>query len=363
MSLILPAMSRERSAPGYVVNVVCGPELGDRLPIWREFVLRDSATPLSMRPDWLKVVQQGLRHIPFGIEVVADGRLLGFLPLALIKSWLFGRFLVSMPFLNYGGPIADSDLAEQLLLDRAAQLADEQRVRFLEVRATKDFSHFALPNRLSTKMHMRLALPSKGEVLWKQLDAKVRNQIRKGQKGEFSVAWGGVELLPDFYQVFARNMRDLGTPVYGRPLFRAILETFPDAAEFCVVHLRRQVVASALLLHGREITEVPCASSLREFNSTNANMLMYWHLLQRGIERRQSVFDFGRSTVDSNTYRFKKQWGATPTPAVWQYYLRTGDLGQMRPENRRFDLMKRAWQRLPLSMAGLLGPKIVRGIP
>ena len=151
-------------------------------------------------------------------------------------------------------------------------------------------------------------------------DAKVRNQIRKGQKNGLSAQWGGEELLPEFYDVFSRNMRDLGTPVYGRELFRSILRQFPGQAELCVVRAggasarAGRVAAAGLLLHGHGVTEVPSASSLKEFKRTNANMLLYWNLLQRAIERGQSVFDFGRSTPEGGTFHFKKQWGARPEP-------------------------------------------------
>ena len=174
---------------------------------------------------------------------------------------------------------------------------------------------------------------------------------------------GGEELLNDFYAVFSRNMRDLGTPVFSRRLFCGVLRHFAGSAEFCVVRAGRRPVAAALVCHGQGVTEVPSASSLREFNSTNANMYMYWQLLQRAVGRAQHTFDFGRSTVDSGTYRFKKQSGAEPHPAVWQYYVRRGDVGDLRPENRKYQLAIRLWQRLPVCVANLLGPAIVRGIP
>ncbi len=158
-------------------------------------------------------------------------------------------------------------------------------------------------------------------------------------------------------------MRDLGTPAFGRKLFAAILDGFPDEAELCSVRDGRRCVAAALLIHGPEATEVPSASSLRSENKRNPNMLMYYHLLARAIERGQAVFDFGRSTPDGPTYRFKKQWGAEPFPANWQYHVRQGDVGEMRPSHPKYKLMIRTWQRLPLWVANFLGPHIVRGIP
>jgi FemAB-related protein (PEP-CTERM system-associated) len=158
-------------------------------------------------------------------------------------------------------------------------------------------------------------------------------------------------------------MRDLGTPVYGRTLFASILREFPAESELCVVRLGSRPVAAALLLHLGETTEVPSAGSLRKYNGTNANMLMYWHLLERAVERNSRRFDFGRSTVDSNTYRFKLQWGALPEPSCWQYYVRQGTIADMRPENGRYRLAIRAWRRLPVSVTRWIGPRIVRGIP
>src|SRR5207249_4581359 len=126
-------------------------------------------------------------------------------------------------------------------------------------------------NKVNGKVHMRLALQQKAGQLWAGFDAKVRNQVRRAQKNSLSAVWGGEELLPEFYDVFSRNMRDLGTPVYGRSLFRAVLRHLPGDAELCVVRLDRKAVAAGLLLHGRGVSEVPSASSLRAFNATNAN--------------------------------------------------------------------------------------------
>ncbi|MFN9918124.1 MAG: GNAT family N-acetyltransferase, partial [Pirellulaceae bacterium] len=133
----------------------------------------------------------------------------------------------------------------------------------------------------------------------------------------FEIAWGSFDLLPDFYRVFAHNMRDLGTPVFSKQLFHSILTEFADLAEICVVRLRQAPLAAALLIHQHGVTEVPSASSLRTFNHTGVNMWMYHHLLARAITKGSELFDFGRSTQDSNTYRFKAQWNATASPSVW----------------------------------------------
>jgi FemAB-related protein (PEP-CTERM system-associated) len=283
--------------------------------------------------------------------------------LADVHSIFFGRFLVSLPYLNYGGPVADDTATAQLLIDRASQLADSLGVRYLELRHEYAIAHPNLKHSRTDKVHMRLNLPAEADKLWKDLDAKVRNQVRKGEKNNLTISWGGLQSLPDFYAVFSRNMRDLGTPVYGRRFFAAILEQFPERAEICTVHAGKEPVASALLLHGWGVTEVPSASSLRSHNHTCANMLMYWHLLKRSMERKQDVFDFGRSSQDSATMRFKKQWGASPAASEWQFYVRKGELGGMQKESPRYQRLIRIWQRLPIAVTQLIGPAIVRGIP
>ena len=156
---------------------------------------------------------------------------------------------------------------------------------------------------------MRLDLPSDSEKLWARLGGKVRNQVRKAQKSDLTVAWGTGDLLDEFYRVFSHNMRDLGTPVYGKRLFRSILEQFPARSEICVVRAGCTPISAGMLLHGFGISEVPSASSLRRYNPTCANMLLYWHMLERSVQRGQDFFDFGRSSRDKRHFLVQKAMG------------------------------------------------------
>lgn len=323
---------------------------------------------LAGHPDWLETLAAGLGHRGYAIEATrarqpSGSQTVGLLPLAYLHTRLFGRFLVSLPYINSSGVIAGDPAAARALIDRAVELADELDVRYLELRHETPIEHPSFNGQLDCKVHMRLTLPGTSVALWNALKAKVRNQLRKAQQQSLTVHWGAHDLLPEFYRVFARNMRDLGTPVYGRRLFVAMLERFANNAEIAVVRRKKSAVAAAIILHGRNVTETPSASSLREHNGTNANMLLYWSLLERAISRGQGTFDFGRSTRESNTYRFKKQWGAEPQGATWQYYLRRGTAGDLRPESGKYRAMIRGWQRLPVGLTRLIGPAIVRGIP
>lgn len=351
------------AVPRLTVQVHAGREVDANVDRLAAFALGDTPSSLSRHPRWLPVLRDGLGYDAFALEAVEAGVTTGYLPLAHVSSLLFGRFLVSLPFLSSNGVQAETDEAEAALIDRAVTLARELGVRYLELRHERPTDHPAIPDAVTHKVHMRLALPDGPEKLWKALDAKVRNQVRKGEKSGLAVEWGGLDKLDAFHDVIARNMRDLGSPVYGKPLFREIVTAFAGEAELCVVRSGETPVAAALLLHGPGVTEVPVASSLRAYNSTCANMLMYRHLLDRAIERRQDVFDFGRSTVDGPTFKFKKQWGAETFPATWQYHIRRGRLGEMRPENPRYARLIGLWRRLPLGVTRVLGPRIVRGIP
>ena len=330
----------------------------------------------SLQPAWVwwDALVSGLGHRPYYL-VGSDSQREAFacLPLMLVKSKLFGSFLVSLPYLNSGGLIfqGPGTIHEELchsLVDRAVELADGLDVKHLELRHEVRFEHQAFNYERTDKVHMRLALPSSPDELMASFKSKLRSQVKKSNENPFEVQFGGEELLADFYKVFAHNMRDLGTPVYSKNFFRETLRSFANSqgsskAELCVVRLNHQPISGALLVHHARRTEVPSASALRQFNPTNVNMWMYWQLLQRAIEQGSLEFDFGRSTLGAGTYKFKEQWGARPSPAVWQYYVRKGDPAKMRPDSSKNQRLVEIWKKLPVWLTRIIGPSIVRGIP
>jgi serine/alanine adding enzyme len=287
----------------------------------------------------------------------------GVLPLVLVESLMFGKFLSSLPYVNTGGVWASSAEAANALVSRACELADTYQVRFLELRHEVEVTHPKFNASRTDKVHMRLALPATDEQFEKSIKSKLRSQIRKSHEYGLTIEWGRENLLELFYKVFAINMRDLGTPVFSRRLFAEILAAFADDAELCIVRKDGLPIAGALLVHAGGLSEVPSASSLRQFNYTNANMWMYRNMLARSIERGSKVFDFGRSSVDSGTYKFKAQWGAQPFPAVWQYYVRKGSAEDMRPDSGGKKRLVQIWQKLPVALTRIIGPGIVRGVP
>lgn len=326
-----------------------------------------SRAPVADHPDhdlrWLITLQNGLKQRPFFLRAFRGDEIVGHLPLMLVQGPIFGKFLVSLPYINSSGIFSQTSEAQTALIDEAVNLADQLNCRYLELRHEQKIAHDSLNAELTSKVHMRLMLPQDVETLRSNLKASVRNQVKKGEKQGFQVVWGREELFDEFYEVFAIRMRQLGTPVFGKELFTSIINNFSDRAEICSVRDEHKCISAALLIHGETITEVPSAAHRVEYNKANVNMLMYWNLLSRSVERGQQFFDFGRSTRDGPTFRFKKQWGSEPYPTCWQYYLRQGDVNDMRPDSGNKKFLIECWKRLPLSVTKLLGPSIVRGIP
>jgi len=289
------------------------------------------------------------------------GVIQGVLPLVRLCSRLFGDFYVSLPFVNYGGVLASDPGVAQALAAEAAGLARKKGASHIEYRHAAQ--HLDLPCR-TDKVAMVLELPVSEEALGKSIGAKRRSQIKRPLRENPQIRFGGAELVDDFYAVFARNMRDLGTPVYAKSMFRYLAERYPDNTKVVMISVQGRPAAAAFLISNDHRMEVPWASTVREFNRISINMLLYWEVLKHAIEEGKTVFDFGRSTVDSGTYRFKKQWGAEPVQLHWHYWLAGGgELPRLNPDNARYRLAIQAWQKLPLPVANLLGPRIVRHLP
>jgi FemAB-related protein (PEP-CTERM system-associated) len=179
-----------------------------------------------------------------------------------------------------------------------------------------------------------------------------------------TVRFGGEELLDDYYLVFSRCMRDLGTPVYKKHFFRTIVETFPKEAMLSVVSLNGMPLAAGLLYGFRNTLEIPWAASDRRFSRLAPNMLLYSAVLEFACREGFREFDFGRSSVDSGTYRFKLQWGAQPRQLHWYYWLAEGQsIPELNPDNPKFKAAISVWRHLPLTVTNLIGPHIVKYLP
>jgi FemAB-related protein (PEP-CTERM system-associated) len=329
---------------------------------WDDYVCCRPEASVYHRAAWAGLLQRVFGHRTHYLAACAGDQIVGVLPLVLFKTPLFGRFTVSMPFVNAGGIVADSSEAARALLAAAIDTTKSARGSYLELRHTcRLFPDLPV---LTHKVEMILPLQATIDDQWRLLDRKLRNQVRKAEKSGLTVVRGGLELLDSFHEVLARNMRDLGSPFHAKRFFAEILQAFPERTRLLCVRLGAVPVAASLVIwHGADI-EVPWASSLRAYNSLCPNVLLYWDMLRFSIEQRFARFDFGRSTPKEGTFNFKQQWGAEAHPLFWEYWVRANrPLPDRSPKNTKFSTAIAAWRRLPLGVTNTLGPLIVRGIP
>jgi len=333
-------------------------------PAWDHFVSEHPSASIYHHSIWRHIVHRAFGKRWYVVGAVQDQKVLGGIPLVHMQSPLFGNFLGSMPYFNYGGVLVNEECVAGPILERTIALAQELKANHLELRHIEN--HYAQLPVKTGKVSMWLALPPTSDELMKSFKPKLRSQVRKGEKNGLGVKVGGVELLDDFYTVFARNMRDLGTPVYGKIFFQLILEAFSKTARVVIVTdpTSSCPIAGGFLLGYRDRLEIPWASSLREYNHLQSNMFLYWNCLQYACEQGYRVFDFGRSSAESSTYKFKAQWGAQPVQHHWHYWLPGNqNMPELNPQNAKFQLAIALWQRLPLSVTRLLGPHIAKHLP
>jgi FemAB-related protein (PEP-CTERM system-associated) len=329
--------------------------------VWDRFVRDQAGWTHFHLHGWKGVYERTYGHR--GVYLAAyDGEVLkGVLPLVYVRSLVFGKFLVSSPFVSYGGPLGES-AAIQALADDASSRAKQLGVKLLELR-----SRGALPLTMPVslrKITVVLDLPADSpKPLWDSLDANVRRRVRRAEKAEITTRFGPDELLP-FYRVFSRHMRDLGTPVHARRLFEELLSAFPDDIWFGCSYYQGQPIACIGGFEWNGEFEVTWASALFEHKQLAANMLIYWNFIERSIERGLRVFNFGRCTPDGGTHRFKRQWEGAKDEQLHWYQDRAADVaGTPSPDDPSYAWGPRLWKRLPRPLADVLGPRIVRGIP
>jgi len=329
---------------------------------WDDFVSSHRDATGYHRWGWKGVFERGLGHRTHYLAATEAGRICGILPTVEVRSWLFGRTLSSLPYVNYGGILASTEAARAGLLANAVELAARRGLTDVLLRHTsRQFPD--LPAR-THKVTLLLNLKPTVDEMWAALDRKVRNQIRKAQKSAVTIHTGSLELLEEFYSVFARNMRDLGTPVYGRKLFKEILTAFPEQARLHVARLQSRPIAGALSYRYGSVVEVPSASSLREYRALCPNHLLYWDLVREAVDRRYATLDFGRSTPGDGTYHFKEQWGGSAHQLWWECAgVSRPARVEPSPRDGGFALGVAMWKRLPVSVATTLGPRLVRSVP
>jgi FemAB-related protein (PEP-CTERM system-associated) len=333
---------------------------------WDAFVRTQAGWTHSHLYGWRNVMQHAMGHDTPYLAAVddTDGSIRGVLPLVRVKSRLFGHFLVSMPFLNYGGPLGTQDAIDALAA-HAAEMAASDGADVLELR--NRFDAGALPGFTVSHRKITVLMDSSGgsDALWKRLPSKLRSQVRKPQKENVTVRIGA-EQVGAFYEVFAHHMRDLGTPVMPRQFFDELAREFPNDVVYAVAyHDAKPIACGAGFFWGSGADtefEITWASALRDYNRISPNMLVYWELMKHIADRGVTTFNFGRCTPDGNTHRFKTQWGTTDQP-LWWYERRAPGAATPSEGHGAAARGPAIWKRLPLGVANVLGPRIIRFIP
>jgi FemAB-related protein (PEP-CTERM system-associated) len=358
-------MVRMTQLPTEFSRVRLGENLGVRqlapsdVPRWDRFVRDCPEATFFHRAGWKAVLERAFGHRTYFFYAEVDGQIEGVLPLAETKNFLFGHKLVSLPFCVYGGIAASSERARQALDEKARRLAEKLSVDHLEYRSLwlrqPDWAHtdiyVTFKKRLDAEVEQNLlAIPRKQRAM-------VRRGIKAGLQGEID---DGVGRL---FSVYSESVHRLGTPVFSRHYFEILKEVFgPDCEVLSVTHEGR-LIASVLSFYFRDEVLPYYGGGSAEAREMAGNDFMYWDLMRRACERGIRLFDFGRSKKGTGAYDFKKNWGFEPQALPYEYLLIRGKrVPDHNPLNPKYRAFIKLWKRMPLRVANMIGPHIVRNL-
>nr|WP_242490080.1 FemAB family XrtA/PEP-CTERM system-associated protein [Noviherbaspirillum cavernae] len=332
------------------------PEDADR---WDAFVARCPQATFFHRAGWQSVIERAFGRKTWFYYAELNGEIQGVLPLAQIKSRLFGHSLASLPFCVYGGVAAVSDSAAEVLDLAAQKLAAELQVGHLEYRNmtprhadwhTKSLYVTFRKEILPGEEENMLAIPKKQRAM-------VRKGIKAGLHSEID------DHVERFFAAYSASVHRLGTPVFSRKFFRLLKETFADDCEVMSITRDGRVVSSVMSFYFRDEVLPYYGGGTSEAREVAGNDFMYWELMRRACEKGCKVFDFGRSKCGTGSFDFKKNWGFAPQPLHYEYQLHQSKaVPDTNPLNPKYRLFIKLWQRLPLPVANALGPHIVKNL-
>ena len=328
---------------------------------WNAFLGQCPTGNFYLRYEWVRINLGELGHRSICLMAEEDGDVVGVFPMTRVRSRLFGDILASMPFVNLGGPAATDADVETRLLETACGHASRLGCDYLEIRSDRPLGELATKTH---KVSMTIPLPEDPNLLWESFTSKHRNNIKRAYRDDLRVEAGGPELLDDFYHVTERGWRALGTPLYGKSYFQAVMEEFGRDVLLFVAYQGKEPVATTLngcfgtRFEGMWAAVSPAHSHLQ------ANYVLYWEMIQHVSKLGFRQFHLGRSTAGSGAARFKARWNAEPEQLFWNYHLvRKGGLPELNPDNPKFELAMKTWRRLPLPVTRIVGPRVARLLP
>jgi len=330
---------------------------------WDEYVKQHGSASAYHQIAWMQAVESGYNHKCFyWMARQPDGTVVGILPAVLIEPPFSKGSLCALPFCDVGGILANNNEIHILLLNQALQFCKEENISVFDNRSSiKSETLLDVENLPATKVRMLMQLPETSDALFAGFKSKLRSQIRKSEKNGLTAQTGNdSHFVNEFYQVFTRNMRDLGSPVHSKKWFEQIIASYGDDAIIATVYYENQVVGAGIVLFNGNKACIPWASTNSGFNRLAPNMLLYWTLLKFVNDRGCKEFDFGRSTIGEGTFKFKSQWGAKPELLNWQKYNNSGQLIEetLGEVSHLRSLVEKAWRKLPINISEYIGPKI-----
>ncbi|HEX7369045.1 MAG TPA: FemAB family XrtA/PEP-CTERM system-associated protein [Rhodanobacteraceae bacterium] len=326
---------------------------------WDAFVDMAPAATFFHRAAWRELLESELRHRSHYLFAERDGVVTGILPLAEIRSRLFGHSLISTPFCVYGGVVASDPESAAGLTRAAAKLAGTLQVDYLELRNREPGATDWPVKDLYVGFRKPIAADHGANL--KAIPRKQRAMVRKGIAA--GLAAQRADNVDAFYRVYAESVRNLGTPVLPRRWYARLQQVFGDDCETTVVSHAGKPVAAVMSFYFRDEVHPYYGGSVWAGRDVAANDFMYWSVMQRAVERGARVFDFGRSKLDTGSYHFKKHWGFEPQPLPYAYHLvRASEVPNISPTNKKYSLFIKAWRRLPLPVADMLGPWLARDL-
>ncbi|MBR0670169.1 FemAB family XrtA/PEP-CTERM system-associated protein [Neoroseomonas soli] len=334
------------------------------VPAWDAFVRPAREATFFHLAAWERVIRKAFGHATHYAYAEQDGCIVGVLPLARMRTRLFGDVLASTPFCVYGGSVAATPEAAVALEAHAIDLQRRLGVPCLEFRraGTPDPGWLPRPPLYFTFRKPILVTGDDDRDLERNIPRKQRAEVRKAlRRGLTAVTDGDVDRL---HRVYAESVRNLGSPVFPRRYFRLLAEAFPEESDVTTVLHEGRPVASVLNFHFRQEVLPYYGGGTREARGLSANDLMYWEVMRvAGRDRGATSFDFGRSKLGTGAFDFKKNWGFTPQELHYCYRLAPGAaVPDNNPNNPKYRLLIAAWKRLPLPVANTIGPMLVRGL-
>ncbi|SHH41546.1 FemAB family XrtA/PEP-CTERM system-associated protein [Massilia sp. CF038] len=329
---------------------------------WDAFVDATPDATFFHKAGWQTVIERVYGHKTWFYYVEQDGRIVGILPLAQMKSRLFGHWLGSLPFCVLGGAIASTESARTMLDAAADKLARELQVGHLEYRQLVR-AHPNDPNWHTKELYVtfRKAISADDEENLNAIPRKQRAMVRKGIKLGLT---GEIDQGVDrFFTCYATSVHRLGTPVFPKSYFKVIKEVFGEACEIRVIVREGELIAAVMSFYFRDEVLPYYGGGMPAARETAGNDFMYWNLMQAAAARGARIFDFGRSKLGTGAFDFKKNWGFEPTPLEYEYRLYAAtELPDNNPLNPKYQLFIKMWKKMPIGLANFLGPFIVRSL-